>query len=79
MVLFDWVNRWQLMKALLISVAEGTVMKFQLQRVGITAWMRTQSGGITTWTSPVLKTTPPDLKARFCCSFELLNLCLKNL
>lgn len=50
-VQIDCVNKWTFMKKLLISAAEGRVMKFQLQRVSITAWMRTQRGGITTWTS----------------------------
>lgn len=62
----DCGNRQQLTKMLLISAAEGRVTKFQLQRAGITAWMRTQRGGITTWTSLGSRTTPPDLKVSVC-------------
>lgn len=38
----------------------------------ITAWMRTQRGGITTWTWPASRTTPPDSKV------SESRLCLKQ-
>ncbi|XP_047218140.1 protein naked cuticle homolog 2-like isoform X2 [Girardinichthys multiradiatus] len=42
--------------------ARGRAMSLRPPRVSITAWMRTQRGGITTWTWLALRTTRPDLK-----------------
>lgn len=45
--------------------AKARVMSKQLLTVNVTVWMRTQRGGIITWTWQVSRTTLPDLKVIF--------------